>query len=488
MNLLLCLAFASIAVGSAPHPSWGRLANPGFEGRRIRTTLFFAGQAKDGTNPYGCPSTPPANLSLYTVSPSDARHLRWSEKAANRDFALNLMVEAGINVVSMSTWGEAFLPCDESWSLWAPMQTSPASRDELFAAAAGKPLLIVPFIESRANWNFYNEFPRWTDGRVAPGTVSQIIELIERYLKNTSHPEWAGRWARVFDATGSERYAVALIHAASNRLGPSDHKAYAEGFDLIERAVFAATGVHVGFFIDALPSGSNAPGAFKPIPSQTGPYLRETRSILGIQCFIPEIWMTGSPSDAARLKWKGDFAKSWILTGIPFLMDVSPGYDAHIVFPGSVRYGLTEAWLSGLADLVRAYSCDGLVYNSWNGYTEAMAAVPLRAADGGTRYFDWLKGLELCEIFLRGDANADDAIDLADAVFVLMFIFAKGPVPPCLDAADGNDSGGIDIGDAVAILDHLFAKAGPLPDPFEGCDADPTPDRLDCEDFPPCGR
>jgi len=161
--LLLSLIFAARAGGAAPHPSWGRLANPGFEGRRIRTTLFFSGQAKDGTNPYGCPSAPPANMFLYTVSPSDARHLRWSDARANREFALKSMIEAGINVVSMSTWGEAFLSCDESWALWAPMQTSPASHDDLFAAA-GTSILTMPFIESRANWTFYNEFPRWTDG------------------------------------------------------------------------------------------------------------------------------------------------------------------------------------------------------------------------------------------------------------------------------------------------------------------------------------
>jgi len=252
------------------------------------------------------------------------------------------------------------------------------------------------------------------DGRVAPGTVSQILELIFRYLKNASHPEWADRWARVYDATGSPRYAVVLIHASSNRLAASDHQAYAEGFDLVERQVFAASGVRVGFFIDALPPGSNAPGSFKPSPSQTGPFLRNSRSLLGIQCFIPEIWMAGASSDAARIKWKREFAKAWILTGIPFLMDVSPGYDAHLVFPGSVRYGHTEAWLTELAGMVRVHGCDGLAFNSWNGYTEGMAAVPLRAADGGERYFDWLKKLKLCEIFRRGDANADGAIDVAD--------------------------------------------------------------------------
>jgi hypothetical protein len=101
---------------------WGRLANTGFEGRRIRTTLFFSGQARDGTNPYGCVPAPAENLSLYTVAPLGPEHLRWSEGEAYRTFALDQMTAAGLNVVTMSSWGEDFLPCNESWGLWAPLQ------------------------------------------------------------------------------------------------------------------------------------------------------------------------------------------------------------------------------------------------------------------------------------------------------------------------------------------------------------------------------
>ena len=37
---------------SANTQTWGRLANPGFENQRIKATLFFAGQARDGTIRY----------------------------------------------------------------------------------------------------------------------------------------------------------------------------------------------------------------------------------------------------------------------------------------------------------------------------------------------------------------------------------------------------------------------------------------------------
>jgi hypothetical protein len=85
----------------------------------------------------------------------------------------------------------------------------------------------------------------------------------------------------------------------------------------------------------------------------------------------------------------------------------------------------------------------------------------------------------------RGNANADAALDIADAVFVLTYLFAQGPAPTCEDAADANDDGKLDLVDAVAVLTHLFA-GGPVSQPFDQCGPDPTPDDLECASFPPC--
>jgi hypothetical protein len=386
----------SAAPPASPTPTepglWGRLANPGFENERIRTSLFFAGQARDGSSWYGCDAAP--NLSLYTIHPSDARNLTWSADSDSREYALGQMVEAGLNVVSMSSWGEDFLPCSTGWVPYAPMQTAPGAQDELFASAAGKHLLIAPFIESRGDWAFRDEFPRLDDGRVAPGSVSQIGNLISRYLKNEAHPEWADEWAQVYDRNLEPRYAVTLIHASSNRLGAGDDQAFAAGFDLLADEVSQATGVKVGFLIDPLPPGSNAPGTFKPSPEGTGPALSQTNAILGIQPFIPEIWVSGSPSDAQLIDWKRDYSRRWSATGMPFLMDISPGYDASVVFPGSRRYGFSAAWQDALTAMVSEFGQDGLAFNSWNGYTEGMAAVP--TAEHGESFQRWLRAA--CEL------------------------------------------------------------------------------------------
>lgn len=77
--------------------------------------------------------------------------------------------------------------------------------------------------------------------------------------------------------------------------------------------------------------------------------------------------------------------------------------------------------------------------------------------------------------FVRGDANADRATDISDAIFVLDFLFLGGAAPPrCRDAGDVNDSGSIDVSDAVAMLAALFQGGPPIPAPFPAPGRDPT--------------
>ncbi len=377
----------ALAVTEEDQRQWGRLASPGHEGHCIKATFFFPGHAKDGSQRYECEA--PVNTFLYTVHPTDPRHLQWSSNSLNRTFAVDKMIETGFNVAVMSSWGEDFLPCSTGWAPWAPMQCSPTAHDELFSACANKSILIVPLIESRADWAFRDEFPEF-EGRVAPGTVSQIVNLVRRYLQAPEHPEWARSWARIYNLAGEARYAVALIHVASSRLYSYDHVAFAEGFEAMAEEVENQTGERVGFLLDVLPPGTFAPGRLRPDWSRTGPHLAQQESILGIMCFIPEVWL-GTSDDATLVQWKRTFSEGWESTGIPFLMDVSPGYDAHLVFPGSVTYGLNTIWTDALTRLVEDCGSDGFVYNSWNGYTEGMAAMGLR--EYGDTYSRWAESL-----------------------------------------------------------------------------------------------
>ena len=114
----------------AVDPIRGYLANPGFVNQPVKSVFFFAGNWRNGVQFYDY--NPSDNRGLYTVHPSDARHLGWSENQANRDFAVQTMIDAGVNVINMSYWG---LPGTDNWAFWSPMQTSTSSHNELFNAA-----------------------------------------------------------------------------------------------------------------------------------------------------------------------------------------------------------------------------------------------------------------------------------------------------------------------------------------------------------------
>jgi len=80
--------------------------------------------------------------------------------------------------------------------------------------------------------------------------------------------------------------------------------------------------------------------------------------------------------------------------------------------------------------------------------------------------------------FIRGDANGDDRVDIADAIFLLSYLFQDGAEPTCMDAADANDAGGVNIADAIWILNFYFADGPSIPPPYPEPGDDPTPDNL----------
>jgi hypothetical protein len=87
--------------------------------------------------------------------------------------------------------------------------------------------------------------------------------------------------------------------------------------------------------------------------------------------------------------------------------------------------------------------------------------------------------------FVRGDTNADGALDLSDSIAILGYLFL-GEALLCLDAADPNDDGTADISDAIGLLTHLFLGGEAPRAPSGACGLDPTPDGLDCKVYTRC--
>jgi serine protease len=74
--------------------------------------------------------------------------------------------------------------------------------------------------------------------------------------------------------------------------------------------------------------------------------------------------------------------------------------------------------------------------------------------------------LTIQRTYVAGDANADEVVDLADAVYLLNYLFKGGPVPEPLASGDVNDDCTIDVADVVCLLNYLY-QGGDAPQP--GC-------------------
>ena len=70
--------------------------------------------------------------------------------------------------------------------------------------------------------------------------------------------------------------------------------------------------------------------------------------------------------------------------------------------------------------------------------------------------------------FIRGDANQDGAVDVADPIALLNLLFRDAWLfyQP---AGDSNADGATDIADAVYLLQYLFAGGNAPPSPFPDC-------------------
>lgn len=82
-------------------------------------------------------------------------------------------------------------------------------------------------------------------------------------------------------------------------------------------------------------------------------------------------------------------------------------------------------------------------------------------------------------LFVRGDANGDGAVDIADAIATLLCLFL-GQSMKCEDALDANDDGAVDISDPLRGLEFLFRDGSAPAAPFPDRGPDGTADDLGC--------
>jgi photosystem II stability/assembly factor-like uncharacterized protein len=87
--------------------------------------------------------------------------------------------------------------------------------------------------------------------------------------------------------------------------------------------------------------------------------------------------------------------------------------------------------------------------------------ITLEATSRGNPYYVDEDTLAVTVYAIRGDANADGAIDIADVVYLINYLFTNGPAPEPLEAGDANCDGLVDIADAVYLINYLFIDGPP---------------------------
>jgi hypothetical protein len=104
-------------------------------------------------------------------------------------------------------------------------------------------------------------------------------------------------------------------------------------------------------------------------------------------------------------------------------------------------------------------------------------------ATGAVALLVWLSPGARALDFIRGDANGDGSVSVADAHKITNWLFRGRIYPSCLKAADTDDDGHVDVTDAVYIINFAVLGGSPPPAPFPAAGPDETVDELTCDAY-----
>ena len=122
-------------------------------------------------------------------------------------------------------------------------------------------------------------------------------------------------WARMYDRDGRPRFAVNILHVASDLIDqdtPGADDTFAHAFDTVAAEVEARYRILIGFTLDAIHGKRYR---YSPDPERAGRALERTTSVLAIQGFASEVFSdlvkNGPPCGRERI---GDCARHMITT------------------------------------------------------------------------------------------------------------------------------------------------------------------------------
>lgn len=162
------------------------------------------------------------------------------------------------------------------------------------------------------------------------------------------------------------------------------------------------------------------------------------------------------------------------------LLDIMPPFDGQVIPASGMAHTIAKADIIVSPEVVGEVELelelvDGLgtppVKNIFT--IDNQSVFPRK--EGGTI------GLVPNFLFLRGDAFEDGLVNITDPIRILNFAIFNIQGVPCEKATDANDDGMTDLADVIYILLFLFEGGPIIPPPFPDKGTDPTPDELTCE-------
>ena len=156
------------------------------------------------------------------------------------------------------------------------------------------------------------------------------------------------------------------------------------------------------------------------------------------------------------------------------LMDLVPPFDGQVV-PAT---GLAVPFARFVVDVLpEAKSVESVPIVWTNGLgTPPVDNVFVVGTEGVfPNLIDGAVNIEQQPEFIRGDADGSQHLDLVDGLRIALYVtdFWNGPI--CLAASDTNDDEVINIVDAQYLLLFLFAEGPPPAAPFPNVGVDGTP-------------
>jgi hypothetical protein len=89
-------------------------------------------------------------------------------------------------------------------------------------------------------------------------------------------------------------------------------------------------------------------------------------------------------------------------------------------------------------------------------------SILVKAKDIWDEESPWSNNSAPIKLVDRGDANGDNDLNVADAVFMINYVFNFGAPPVPVEAGDANCDGNSDVADAVYLINTVF-NGGPPP-------------------------